>query len=252
MKLRSLLALLLCLCALSGTGSFAEKTHFALTARDCGPCKKLLGNVEILLVFVDTPAHPWTQKQKDAVFRVSWSSIDHMHKNAKKYNANLHLTFSYLEFSVSTEFSSDLAWYWEIIHNVYHENSITQVNARYRRDLGVDDAPMIFLFNSWDLSHTYVCYNDYPGWDEEFCVIFCDTKMNDNYLTHELYHQYGAIDLYDYHGEGIQRLANRYFPNNVMACTGVSLDDLSAYLIGFTDKLSDKAKEFLSKIDGKR
>ena len=251
MKIRRLLALALCLCLLPLGGALSE--HFALTGRDCGPCKKLLGDVEILLIFVNTPAHPWTQKQKDAVFKVSWSSIDYMHKNAKQYHANLNLSFAYFEFSVDYEVrKDDLTWYWDILHKDFHANSIADVIDAYRKGLHKDDVPFIFLFNSWDLSHTYMCYNNYPGWNEEFCVIYCDTEMHGNYLTHELYHQYGAIDLYDYNKEGIAKITRRYFPNNVMACTGTNVDDLTAYLLGWTDTLTPKAQRFLSEIDGRR
>ncbi len=248
--MKRFVCILLCLLTL-GSAAAGEGTHFALKARDCGPCKKLLGDVMILVVFVNTPKHPWTEKKRNEVYDISWSSINHMNKNARKYKANLNLSLGFLEYTVKYEADEALIWYWDIIHNIYHEQSIEQVNARYRHDLKVDDAPMIFMFNSWDVSHTYACSVD-STWKEEFCVIFCDTKMHDNYLTHELYHQYGAIDLYDYRNEGIARITSRYFPRNVMQCTGNDIDDLTAYLIGWTNRLSPTAKEFLRKIDGRR
>lgn len=246
-------AVLLILCLLlPAAGVNAEDVHFALRSRDVGACKKLLGDVMILVVFVNTPQHPWTDAQRDAVYRVSYSSLDYIRKDAKKYRADLRPTLGFLEFDVSTEYSDDLGWYWEIIHNVYGENSIVQVYDRYRKDLNVDEAPIIFMFNSWDLSHTYTSYVDYPGWDEEFCVIFCDTKMHNNYLTHELYHQFGAIDLYDYNNEGVERRANKYFGKTTMGCTGSGMDDLNAYLMGWTDTLSSNAKKFLKETEGLR
>lgn len=249
MKTRKLIALLLFLCVLAGSAAQAE--HFALRSRDVGCNRKLLGNVRILLVLVNTPAHPWTEKKRDELNRISWSSIDFMAKNAKKYKANVNFSFGYLEYTISGEYDSELKWYWEILHDYFHMNSMREVVNAYNTG-GVQESPVIFLFNSWDLSHTYTAYTDYPGWDEEFCVIFCDTKMNNNYLTHELYHQYGAIDLYDYNKEGIAKLSKKYFPKNVMRCDGTELDDLNAYLIGFTDALSDKAQQFLKESEGMR
>jgi hypothetical protein len=76
--------------------------------------------------------------------------------------------------------------------------------------------------------------------------------MHDNYLTHELYHLYGAIDYYDYDGEGVAKAASKYFPKSVMACAGNSIDDLTAYILGWTDTLSKKANKFLEAIDGLR
>lgn len=227
----------------------ATGEHFALRSRNVGPCGKLLGKVEVIVVFVNTPQHPWTDKKKQEVYRISDSSLNYMRKNAKQYRANVNFDHvGYLEFTVSSEagFDGGDDWYWEIIHNVYHENSIAQVYDRYRHDDGVDEAPMIFMFNSWDRSYTSC------GYSEEYCVIFCDTKMHNNYLTHELYHLYGAIDYYDYNGEGVEKIAKKYFPQNVMACTGTNVDDLTAYILGWTDTLSRKAQKFLQETEGMR
>jgi len=235
------------LCMLFCTNALSE--HFALRSRDVGPCGKLLGKVEIIVVFVNTPKHPWTEKKKQEVYKISDSSLKFMRKNAKQYRANVNFDHvGYLEFTVNSEAGSEGGddWYWEIIHNVYQEESIAQVYDRYRHDDGVDEAPMIFMFNSWDRSYS-VC-----GYSEEYCVIFCDTKMHNNYLTHELYHLYGAIDYYDYNGEGLEKIAKKYFPNNVMACTGNNVDDLTAYILGWTDTLSKKANKFLQETEGMR
>ena len=238
--------LVLTLCMAVCTEALGE--HFALRSRNVGPCRQLLGNVTILVVFVNTPQHPWTEKKKQEVYKISDSSVGFMRKNAKAYKANVNFSLGYLEFNVSSEasFEGTNDWYQEIIRNVYGETSIAQVYDRYRHDLGVDEAPMIFMFNSWDRSYT-IC-----GWSEEYCVIFCDTKMHNNYLTHELYHLYGAIDYYDYNNEGVAKVANRLFPKNVMACTGNNMDDLTAYILGWTDKLSKKANQFLQATDGMR
>lgn len=239
------LALTLCLlCAAEALG----EEHFALRSRNVGPCRKLLGDVELIVVFVNTPQHRWTDKKKQEVYKITDSSMGFMRKNAKAYRANVNFTAGYLEFTVSSEpsFGGGSDWYWEIIHNVYHEQSIVQVYDRYRHDLGVDEAPMIFLFNCWDRSYTSC------GWNEEYCVIFCDTRMHNNYLTHEVYHLYGAIDYYDYDNEGVEKIAKKYFPKNVMACSGNNVDDLTAYLLGWTDTLSKKADQFLRATDGLR
>ena len=246
-KLFCMLMAVILLSPLFCTGALGE--HFALRSRNVGPCGKLLGKVEVLVVFVSTPLHPWTEQKKQEVYRISDSSLNFMRKNAQQYHANVNFDHvGYLDFTVSSEagLGGSDDWYWEIIHNVYQENSIAQVYDRYRHDQGVDEAPMIFMFNSWDRSYTSC------GHSEEYCVIFCDTEMHDNYLTHELYHLYGAIDYYDYNGEGVESVAKKHFPNNVMAGTGSEVDDLTAYLLGWTDTLSSKANQFLRETEGRR
>lgn len=229
-------------------GSFVERF------KNRGPCRKLLGNVTVLLAFVSTPQHPWTQKQIEEVYKVSYSSVRIMRKEAARYGAQLNMSYGELYFNVSSENINfqDLSWYNEILRKYYHTTRISDVYEKYRKSLMMDETPIIFLFNSWDRSYAHVARKDYPWWNEEFCVIFCDTNMHDNYLTHEVLHLFGAIDLYDYNNEGIQRAAKKYFPNSDMLTISHEIDELTAYLIGWTDELSDKSKQFIIETFGLR
>ena len=236
-----------------------EPRHFAFNKMNCGPLKKLVGDVEILLVFVSTPSHPWTQEQKDAVNAVSWSSIHYMQEEAKRYGADLNLTFGGLDISIPTEVeykptitSEDLQWYYDLLKQNFGADSIADLYAAYEKGLGKDNTPMIFLFNSWDRSHAFSSSYLNPSFQEEFCVIYCDTDMHDNYLTHELMHLYGAIDLYDYHGEGVQAVAEKYFPNSDMMTVSHEIDPLTAYTVGWTDTLAPEAQWFLYETEGLR
>ena len=236
----------------SSSYSSRRDDHFALKARGQGPCDRLVGDAYIILVFVSTPQHPWTKTMKDRVNKVSWSSIDIMEKQAARYGASLDLTFGGLDYTVPYEYNRDLKWYHWLIEEKFHRKSISEVCEYYRGSLNVDTVSIIFLFNSWDVSHTYMCSSDYPNWNEEFCVIFCDTDMHDNYLTHEVLHLYGAIDFYDYNGEGVQRVAQKYFPKSDMLYVSHEVDELTAYLVGWTDTLSSKARAFLEETRGLR
>lgn len=250
--MKRIIAAVLCLFILLGASASAEyDDSFVVRAKDAGPCRRLTGNVEILLVFVSTPQHPWTQKQKDAVNRVSFSSVDIMMDEAKDYGTYLNMCFGGLDFSIPYEYSKDLTWYYYILEHYFGASSIVDVYDSYRRSLNMDETPMIFLFNSWDRSHTYCSYADYSGWNEEFCVIFCDTKMHDNYLTHEVMHLYGAIDLYDYNNEGVQKIAEKYFPNSNMLA-GNEIDELTAYLVGWEQSPSYLAQCFINETRGLR
>jgi len=230
----------------------AYEDHFALSARDIGPSRKLLGDVTIMLAFVSTPEHPWTPEKKQEVFDVSDSSVRIMTEAAREYGAELNLKYRTLDYSISCEYNKDRAWYKEILNKFYKVQDMAVIQQRYRRFLNVDSAPMIFLFNSWDQSITYVCSANTPTWNDEMCVIFCDTKMHDNYLTHELFHQYGAIDLYDYNGEGVKAAADRIFSHSCMREVSHTVDELTAFLIGWTDKLSVKTQKFLDETKGLR
>ena len=251
-SLRSIVLLMFLIFVLK-TESFAQSSEsFVTLGKDAGPCRKFTGNVEILLVFVSTPLHPWTQEQKDAVNRVSFSSVDIMTQEAQRYGADLNLFFGGLDFSIPYEYNKDLQWYYYILKTWYHTSSITDMYDAYKDSLGQDETPVVFLFNSWDVSHTYQCRTNNLSWNEEFCVIFCDTDMHDNYLTHEVLHLYGAIDLYDYNQEGVQRIAEQYFPNSDMLTISHEIDELTAYLIGWTNTPSPAAQAFINETQGLR
>lgn len=229
-----------------------DNEHFALSGIDLGPCRKLMGEAFITLVFVSTPLHPWNKEMKDEAFRNSWSSVDFMKKEARRYGANVNMRMGWFEYNLPFEHDKELKWYYTFLKEFLHTNSIAGILKYYEEYFKVDSAPMIFLFNSWDRSHCYKCRKKYPGWNEEFGVIFCDNLLHDNFLTHEFLHLYGAIDLYDYNNEGVRAIAEQYFPDSIMMTPTNVIDELTAYLIGWTKQPSSKILEFLSKTKGLR
>ena len=229
-----------------------SKQHFALSGRTYGPCRDLVGEAYVILIFVSTPLHPWNKEKQDEVFRMSWSSIDCMKKEAQRYGANINMRLGSFEYNLPFEIDKELKWYYTFLKEFFHTDTIADILKYYEDYYKVDSAPVIFLFNSWERSYCYMCTRQYPGWNEEFGVIFCDTKLHDNFLTHEFLHLYGAIDLYDHDNEGVRAIAEQYFPDSVMMQETHTIDELTAYLIGWTKTPSAKIMQFLSEIKGLR
>ena len=231
-------------------------------------CRKFIGKVVILLAFVNTEedgnaADPqmqkenenvkkseWTDDAREEVLKVSRSSIQIMKDEAARYGVDLDLTYRILDFSVPVSSYRDGTWYHYILENLYKTGSMDVIQQRYRRSLPADSAPVVFLFNDNDTSHTYIKTSSWYTNDEEYSVIFCDMEMHDNYLTHEILHQYGAIDYYNRKHIGIQAVAEKYFPDSLMLKISHNIDDLTAFLIGWTDTLSDDARSFLKETEG--
>lgn len=261
-KMFLFLACLFCVAfvvAVTGQANLAGRhdvstSHFALRGKNRGPSATLKGNVEIIVVRVSTPQHPWTKEQEERLYKVCRSSVDIMNSEARRYGAKLNLSCAYLDVRIPMEFSRDRnpGWYNWIMRNIFHKESMRALQAHWEAERKKDDTPVMFMFNSWDKSATFLSSTDFPTWDEEYSYIFCDTQMHDNYLTHELLHQYGAIDYYDYANEGVAEVAKKYFPNSDMLTVSHEIDELTAYLIGWTDELSPKARAFLKETEGKR
>ena len=71
-------------------------------------------------------------------------------------------------------------------------------------------------------------------------------------MAHELLHLFGAIDLYDYDNEGVRAIAEQFFPDSVMMKPTYVIDELTAYLIGWTKQPSPKVLQFLARTKGLR
>ena len=129
------------------------------------------------------------------------------------------------------------------------------IQQRYRRALHVDSAPMIFLFNSRDVSDVKNKSSTSADADDEYCVSFCTPEMEitGDCFANELLKLYGAIDLFDYNEkEGIREIAEKYFPESIMLDESDQVDELTAFLVGWTDTLSKNVYNFLKETDGRR
>ncbi len=229
-----------------------EQEHFALSGKNLGPCRELVGNIYVLLFFVNTPLHPWPEAKRDEAIRKSWSSIDFMKKEAVRYGASVDMKVGWFEYNLPFEHDKDQKWYHTIMHDYFHSESMADLVKYYEGSLHVDNAAIVFLFNSSGRSYCYMSTKEYPYWKEEFDVIYCETDFHDNFLTHELLHLFGAMDLYDYQNEGVQAIAEQFFPDSVMLRVSHVIDELTAYLIGWTKQPSPKVLQFLARTKGLR
>ncbi len=235
-----------------GNSSNSDNGHFALSGKNLGPCRELVGNIYVMLFFVHTPLHPWSEAKKEEAFRQTWSSIGYMKKEAVRYGAGVDMRVAWFEYSLPFEHDKELKWYHTILRDYFHNESMADLLKYYEGYFKVDNAAIVFLFNSSDRSHCYMSTKAFPYWKEEFGVIFFGKDFHDNYLTHEFLHLFGAIDLYDYDNEGVRAVAEQYFPDSIMMKSTYVIDELTAYLIGWTKQPSPKVLQFLSKTKGLR
>ena len=232
--------------------------HFALSPRDEGQFKKLLGNVEIALVFVSTPNHPWTDTSKNDLFKVVYSSMEVIESEASRYGAPLSLDLVYFEYDSPYDYSyedwTDLRWFDYGMKNYFYSDSFSNLIYKLEKTYKKDSYPLLFMFNSYSRSFSFIADKKSPL-QNELNIYFCDKSLlHSNFLTHEFLHLYGAIDLYDYNeGEGIEEISKHYFPESVMQDgKNRSIDELNAYLIGWLDYPTTNILQFFSETEGIR
>jgi len=127
---------------------------------------------------------------------------------------------------------------------LYHDDCTTATgrdpataNQSLAAQLDVPQAFMVYAFNKYGRSAAY------PLEGCECCFLFSGSYA----LRHEVCHVFGAADLY-YTSE-MTNLAKQYFTDSIMVDSlSNHIDDLTAYLIGWTDTLSYSAQGFLDSV----
>ncbi len=262
-KIRNIVFTLFFLCVLAPFSAVkGQGLHWVEMRRDLGPAAKLVGDIQLLLVFVSTPEHPWSQEEIINFFNVVQTSKDFILDEAERYGVPLSLSAQYFEASIPYEFDGsdlsniDLSWYWYLVKNYFHTDGMVSMHEAYEERFGKDNTPFLFIFNTPYRNITYSADLLFPNWLEEFSIYYGQQPLRDNLIVHELMHQYGAVDLYDLSSEGVEEISEQIFPDSVMLRQeGTEIDELTAYLIGWIDdpsELSDDALFFLTLTDGLR
>jgi hypothetical protein len=230
----------------------AFEDHFALRGRDIGPCRKMTGKVKVLLVYVDTPNHRWGDAEKEEIANIRKTSFNILIEQAKRYGQKLDLTYADLEFTIPVEYDKDGEWYQYILKNSYKVANMDVIQQRYRRALHVDSAPMIFLFNSREGNKVCQKSANDASVDDEYCAFFCNTETFGDYFANELLRLFGAVDMNDCNDEGVRAIAEKYFPDSIMLDESDKVDELTAFLVGWTDTLTENVSNFLKETEGLR
>jgi hypothetical protein len=122
--------------------------------------------------------------------------------------------------------------------------SIQDAKRVFSLRLGCEEAPLVFAFNEVYRSHASLVFQLFPGASESSSIFRSEVTKTfiARTIVHELCHQFGAVDYY--YPEAVKAAAEKIFPNSVMS-GGRTIDDLTAYAIGWTSVLSPDAIKFL-------
>jgi hypothetical protein len=221
------------------------QNHYYLGARNTGPTYKFKGNIAILNIFVNDMWSSWPFEQyKNLCKSYIEQSIRYLLNEAAKSGCKLQVKIMDATVTVPTmvtQFNQD--WIYHICSQ-FGQTNFAGLQSYLERTYGVEDAPVMLLLNNNQRSfalaaNSRVCRQD------EVSVVYQNNMCFDwRAYTHELLHQFGAADYYL--RQCTVNAAMRYFPNSIMFQSGNEIDDLTRYLIGWTDHLTDKARAFLA------
>lgn len=218
----------------------ASKKNIFLNARDQGISGTLTGDVLITTIFVSDKATGWSESEMSAIKSGHKAMTDAIYAEAKAWGVDLELTLEYRTASVTYDLAT-------ASHNDWYQSALKSagLSANASVDLeksrGVKEAPVLFYL---DLTgRAFAAPMTGKSARTEYAVFYNGDSGASSY-RHELYHLFGAKDYY--YPDAVATLGKKYFPNSTML-TGKDAvtDSLTAYLIGWTDQLDEKAKTFL-------
>jgi len=160
-------------------------------------------------------------------------------RDAQIYGTRIQLAIRFLRCIVTQPATAEDAWNWaQLALSAADLPDVANYSAAIKREFGVKEAPVLFCINCNDRSFSIPCNGENHF---EFAVLY---REHGDY-RHELLHLFGAKDLYT--APSICTVAAPRFPNSIMLRQGdVSVDPLTAYLVGWQAQPTVEAAEVLS------
>lgn len=210
-----------------------------LQARDYGGCKTLTGNVKLTVVFVNDSQSSWTADAMQKAKSRQATALNQLTTAARTYGANVQFSTVYKTASVNAAPTlDDSAPFAEKVLSGLGLPAVYSLNTTLASQYGVKEAPVIFCINRAGRSFASTGTVNYG----EYVVLYSDN----NAFMHEFLHLFGAQDYY--FPNEVKTIATSLFKKSVMLSTDeLAIDAFTAYLIGWTDRLSAQAQSFLQK-----
>lgn len=218
----------------------ALREYPLFTGRHAGTCLTLAGSIRLTFLFTDIPGCRWTYREKQEAKEIHAQALKLVQRDARRFGVRLDIRTDYISSSVNEEVTMGNCTDWAGKALAAAQlPGYSDAGTLLKKRFGVDSAPICFCINGPGRSFAH------SGGITEFAVLF-----EQNALFHELCHLYGAKDYY--YPEKLNVLAKEYFPSSVMLDSShpqVCVDNFTAYLIGWTDKLTGRDQQFLKELE---
>ena len=218
--------------------------HYFYSSRDCGMNGKMKGRIHLICIFVDDITSTWTHSGIDEILNGVRRDTAYLEQQASRYGTSLSVTVPSHRAQVPCGIPTD--WVDYVREELYPGSlSLGDLESKLAKQGNYDECSFLFFFNS---AGRCVCHQAGRAYGAagEYAEYYTSTMDSERSIAHELYHLYGAQDYY--YPAKVKQAAQKYFPNSSMLVGGREIDDLTAYLIGWTDTLSSTAKAFMNDI----
>ena len=223
------------------TTQYVPKPYNFMQDMNLGSSKRLTGDVALVVVMVDDDGSTWTDKDIKEFKKDQERQVKELMTQAKEYGVDLDVELSFTQCTVTGTFDrTDYSWWVSRAvgqtEYQYHYNMPKKIKEKF----DCDEVAIVFATNRSGRSFAIQAMDDYV-YDLEYVILY---KNDSDYaLNHELLHLFGAQDFY--YPKDVYNAATKYFPDSIMLNSENQVDDFTAYLVGWTDELTDDAQAFL-------
>lgn len=223
-------------------------------AKNRGNVRQCRGKIHVRVFFVDDGDSAWDEAALSVYRDVLGDVARRMETEGRSAGVDLSVSWSTARRTISRsiEKGDDPDDWTHDVLGVDDDAELAAEQNRFKRDGGFDEAPIVFVFNKDFRSNAYCANSAYPRVREEWAMLAVDCDLEDdpeearaelaNTLLHELFHLFGAEDLYC--PPVVKEAAEKWLPGSVMN-DGNAIDDLTRVQIGWTDGLTPAAASFL-------
>lgn len=214
------------------------KDHYFISLMGMGSVQKMVGNIDVLVFFVNDSQSAWTDRAKQKYREAQKTTMQQILKAARSKGVNLQLRNAYIDATVSMNCAPENYDVWsKAIVMKYGNPTIPAFQSSYKAAHRCIEAPIMFVFNkpfrSRAVTADWVTRNH-----GEMSIL--SSEYNQHTIMHELLHQFGAVDLY--YPMELKCLVQKMNYTSVMYGTNsLHIDSLNAYLIGWTKELDAPA-----------
>lgn len=215
------------------------RDHLYLNSKNKGYCKTLNGKILVDFIFVSDSESKWDNTTREKAENELLAEMQKVQKESEKFKANLDLYYVSQDVSIDIKATSDDYESWQ--DNAMAKLGYTSLDSAQTALKSTSDyecAAIVFVLNK---SGRAFASTQSSSVGAESVVVYSDDILA---YRHELLHLFGAQDFY-FPKEAMDA-AKKYLSDSVMLSSAEgNVDDLTAFIVGWTDTLSKNAEAFL-------
>lgn len=238
----------------------SEDVNLLRTRYDWGVCRKLEGNIGVVLFYMDDSENEWDSSEIKQYTKYDIQpGLDFLEKEAERYGVDLHFTIkqtytSSYKGEVITDISNSDYVYIDTFRQAARNLKYTSdydLYASFLRDYDIDEVICLFIFNENGTSYTLSPTRTFNINIVEHCILFAYDLYSDrdelidaqaSVTAHEILHLYGAEDFYNIPGRAA--LAEEQYPQDIMLYARYhirenEISEATAFYVGWTDEVPD-------------